>query len=133
MTCEVWSSGQLNVHRGGRISPSVGISKFFAILIAAAMLFAPFAMQSGSAMAALPAGHHDQSMREDHCQGVPSTHQDGKSSDKSCCAAMCAASVLPTEVRPYELQFSRTLVVPAKMMLYHGVISEISTPPPRAS
>ena len=133
MTSGVSSSEQLNIQRVGRISRSVNITKFFAMLIAAAMLFAPFAMQSGRAMAAMPAGHHDQSMSKDHCKGVPSADQDGKSSDNSCCAAMCTASVLPTQVRPYELQFSRILAVPAKVTLYRGVLSEISTPPPRAS
>ena len=133
MTSVMSSRRQLNIHRDRRISPVVSISRLFAILIAAAMLFAPFAMQSGSAMAAMPSDHHSQTMSKDHCEGQPTTEKDTKSAEKDCCAAMCAASALPTQARPGEVKFSRLLAVPGTVTLYRGILSEISTPPPRVS
>lgn len=132
MTFGATSRGQLNIHRVGRISPAVSLSKLFAILIAAAMLFAPFAMQSGSAMAAMPSGHHSEMMTKDHCEGQ-ATDKDSGSADKSCCAAMCTASALPIQAQSNEVQFSRLSAVPGTVTLYSGILSEICTPPPRVS
>lgn len=126
-------SRQLNIHLGESMAPVVSISKLFAILIAAAMLFTPFAMQSGSAMAAMPSDHYSEMMSKDHCEGQPTTDKDSKSADKPCCASMCSASTLPAQARPNEVEFSRLLAVPGTVTLYRGVASEISTPPPRVS
>ena len=96
------------------------------------MLFAPFAMQSGSAMAAMPSAQHSKMVSDGHCEGQ--TDDNGTEvADKSCCAAMCAAPALPTQDRTDMVEFSSLLAVPGQVALYSGVLSEISTPPPRVS
>ncbi len=56
----------------------VSISKLFATLIAIAMIFAPFAMQRGSAMAAMPE-HHSQMTENGHCGEQPAKGTDSNS------------------------------------------------------
>lgn len=109
----------------------VSISKFFAILIAVAMLFAPFAMQSGSAMAAMPSDHHAQMVDTGHCDGQPDTDTDDMSADMPCCAAMCAAiSVAP--VSPAEpAAYARSIERPSLNQSLHGFLAKLPTPPPR--
>ena len=87
------------------ISSAVSVSKLFAILVAAAMLFAPFAMQSGSAMAAMPSDHHGQTMEKGHCGGQPAKDKSGKSAEQACCAAMCTAAVAVASVAVIEPHF----------------------------
>lgn len=113
------------------ISPAVSISKLFAILIAAAMLFAPVAMQSGSAMAAMPSDHHAQMMGKGHCEGQPATDKESKSADMPCCAAMCAAiAVIP--VSPADpAAFARPAERPTPEQFRHGFLAKLPTPPPR--
>jgi hypothetical protein len=107
------------------------MSKLFAILIAAAMLFAPFAMQSGSAMAAMPSDHHAQTMGADHCEGQPATDKDSKSADKPCCAAMCAAVAIATGSPVEPAVFARAVERPALEQFRHGILAKLPTPPPR--
>ena len=113
------------------ISRAVSLSKLFAILIAAAMLFAPFAMQSGSAMAAMPSDHHSQMMTKGHCDGQPTTDKDGKSADMPCCAAMCTAiAVAPTgAIEPH--LFTQSAPSVAAQDFQFGFFGELPTPPPR--
>lgn len=108
----------------------VSVSKLFAMLIAAAMLFAPFAMQSGSAMAAMPSGHHAQMQGTGHCDGQPRPDE-GKAAEKPCCVAMCAAvTVAPTaSAEPH--RFSRTVERPALDQFERSFLAELPTPPPR--
>ena len=107
------------------------MSKLFAILIAAAMLFAPFAMQSGSAMAAMPSDHHAQTMSEDHCEGQPATDKDSKSAEKPSCAAMCAAVDIATGSLIEPAVFARAVERPALEQFRHGILAKLPTPPPR--
>jgi hypothetical protein len=109
----------------------VSISKLLAILIAAAMLFAPFAMQSGSAMAAMASDHHGQTMGTGHCEGQPATNQDSKSADMPCCAAMCAAIAI-APVSPLDpVAFARPVDRPTLEQFRHGFVAKLPTPPPR--
>ncbi len=107
------------------------MSKLFAILIAAAMLFAPFAMQSGSAMASMPSDHHAQMMGKDHCEGQPAEDKDSKSADEPCCAAMCAAVAIATGSPIGPAVFARAVERPTLEQFRHGILAKLPTPPPR--
>lgn len=111
--------------------PHVSISKVFAILIAAAMLFAPFAMQSGSAMAAMPSDHHAQTVNASHCEGQPAADQDGKAVDMSCCAAMCAAVAIAQVSTADPVAFARSIERPTLKQSLHSFLAKLPTPPPR--
>lgn len=121
----------MNIHRMGCIAPNVSIPKFFAILIAAAMLFAPFAMQSGSAMAATPSDHHARMMDSGHCEGQPATDQDNESADMPCCAAMCAAIAVAPVSAAEPAAFACSLERPSLKQSLHGFLAKLPTPPPR--
>ena len=113
-------------------APSVSIRRLFAILIAFAMLFAPLAMQSGSAMAMAPAaGHHAQMMDSGHCGEQPAKDHHGKKVDKSCCAAMCTAvAVAPAPIsKPHA--FASSIEQPSLVQFDHSFLAELPTPPPR--
>ena len=112
------------------IWPAVSLSKLFAILIAAAMLFAPFAMQSGMAMAAMPSDHHAQMMEKGHCQGQPAD-KDSKSADMPCCAAMCAAIAVAPVSPADPVAFARSVERPALKKSPHSFLAKLPTPPPR--
>jgi hypothetical protein len=110
----------------------VTLRSFFAIFIAAAMLFAPFAMQS--AMAAAPANHHAQMQANDHCDGQPAQDQDNKSStDKPCCAAMCIAVAIEPASVIEPLEFEQAAERPAVAESPHSYLARLPTPPPRAA
>ena len=113
------------------ISPRVTCRSIVAILIAAAMLFAPFAMRSGGAMAAMAANHHSQAMDKDHCGDQPATGKDQKSTGKSCCAAMCTAiAVVPgSPVEP--LAYARSVDRPTIEQFGRSFLAKLPTPPPR--
>ena len=113
----------------GPISLSVILSRLFAVFIALSLMFGPLAM--GRAMAAVPAASHAQMSDDAHC--APADDEGDDATSDPCCAAMCAASALPTQARSNEVQFSRLLAVPAAASFHLGVLSEISTPPPRIS
>jgi hypothetical protein len=114
------------------IASGVSFRRFFAILIVAAMLFAPFAMQS--AMAPAPANHHAQMQANDHCDGQPAQDQDNNSSaDKPCCAAMCiAVAIAPASVIE-PLEFDRTAERPALAGSPNSYLAKLPTPPPRVA
>lgn len=113
------------------IWPAVSVSKLFAILIAAAMLFAPFAMQSGTAMAAMPSDHHGQMMDKGHCEGQSKPDEDSKSAEKPCCAAMCAAVAVATGSSAEPAVFARAVERAALQQFRHGFLAKLPTPPPR--
>ena len=112
------------------ISPAVSLSKLFAILIAAAMLFAPFAMQSGMATAARPSDHHAQMMEQGHCEGQPAD-KDSKGAEKLCCAAMCTAIAVATSAPLEPAAFSRSVKRPSLKQSLHSFLVKLPTPPPR--
>ncbi len=103
----------------------------FAILIAVAMLVAPFAMQAGSAMAAMPSDHHSQMMEKGHCGVQSNEGMADEALGKSCCVAMCTA-IAVAPVSPSEpLAFSRSVERPALVQFRHSYLAKLPTPPPR--
>ena len=121
----------LKTLRFSRISPRVSLRPLFAILIAVAMLFAPLAMRSGSAMAMAPADHHSQMMEKGHCGEQPAKSEHGKSTEKSCCVAMCTA-VAVAPVSPAEpFVFRQSIERPVLTQFSHSFLAKLPTPPPR--
>ena len=107
------------------------LRRLFALLIGLAMTVAPLGMAEMS-QAAVPAMHHGGKAAAGHCdeQQAPSHH--GKAADKSCCAAMCIAIVVPSGVGgvpAYHASRQR----PASDIDRRGYLGEIATPPPRAA
>ncbi|MES2147313.1 MAG: hypothetical protein V4491_05615 [Pseudomonadota bacterium] len=122
---------RLNFGRLTLIWRGVSLRPLFAILIAVGMLFAPLAMQSGSAMAMAPADHQSQMMNQGHCSDQPTGGKDSKVPGKSCCAAMCTAvAVVP--VSPVEpLAFGGVADRPALDQFHRSYLAKLATPPPR--
>ncbi|MES2902764.1 MAG: hypothetical protein V4696_01130 [Pseudomonadota bacterium] len=126
------TGGMLKVRARRSIWPVVSMPKFFAILIAVAMLFAPFAMPSGSAMAATTSGH-GQMMSEGHCETQPALDMDIDAAGGSCCVAMCAAAAIPAPQFVAERVFAPLPAIALATSQYRSVLGEIATPPPRWS
>ena len=121
----------LNFGRRTHICQGVSLRPLFAILIAFAMLFAPLATQSGSAMAMGPADHQSQMMNQGHCSDQPTGGKDSKMPGKSCCVAMCTA-VAVAPVSPVEpLAFERVADRPSLVQFHHSYLAKLATPPPR--
>ena len=114
-----------------RIWLGVSIRPFFAILIAFAMLFAPLAMRSGSAMAMVPADHQSQMMDKGHCGDQPAKDKDGKAMGKSCCVAMCTAVAVTAVSAVEPLAFARVVGRPSLEQFHHSYLAKLATPPPR--
>lgn len=109
----------------------VRLRQIFAILIAFAMLFAPLAMETGSAMAMAPADHQSQMMAQGHCGDQPAQDQDGKMMGKSCCVAMCAAVALTAPDPVEQLAFAEIVDRPSIEQFHHSYLAKLATPPPR--
>lgn len=125
------SSSGLKSGSVARIYLPVSLRPLFAILIAVGMLFAPLAMQSGSAMAMAPADHHAQMMEKGHCGDQPAKGKDSKSMDKSCCVALCAA-IAVSAVSPVEpMAFGPALDHSSLEQFHHSYLAKLATPPPR--
>jgi hypothetical protein len=111
----------------------MSMCRFFAILIAVAMMFVPLAMPGGPAMAAPGPSRHDLLRNQmDHC-GAKAGHPQnrGKSIDRSCCAAMCIGVALaPVSTEP-ALAYARMAPRPSADPFRRGCLGEIATPPPR--
>jgi len=109
----------------------VTLRPFFAILIAAAMLFAPLAMQSGSAMAAMPADHHGLTTDESHCADQPANDAEDKSTGQSCCVAMCTAIAVAPLTSSAPMAFAQIVEQPGLYRVGFGFVAKLPTPPPR--
>ena len=107
------------------------VRRIFAMLIAVAMLFAPLAIQSGSAMAMAPADHHSQMMKSGHCGEQPAKEQNGNPVDKSCCVAMCTAIAVAPAVPVEPHAFAANIERPSLTQFHHSFLAELPTPPPR--
>jgi hypothetical protein len=111
----------------------VSIPKFFAVLFALSVLFAP-SVAAASDHNMTMTGHETAMMEMGHCQAPPSGHADhDKKAGSSCCISMCmAVAVAPNtpalekHARAEQLNF----FVPREHKAYLG---EIATPPPRAA
>ena len=115
----------------GRIGKGVSFRPLFALLIAMAMLFAPFAVGSGPAMAMAPADHQAQMADKGHCGGQPANGKDSKATIKSCCAAMCTAVAVAPAPPAKPQGFARALDRPSVEQFYISHLAELATPPPR--
>lgn len=102
------------------------------MLIALAMVAAPFAVQSGAAMAVAPADHHAQ-MAAERCDDQSSDGQGDQSGGKSCCAAMCTAAAFASApaVEPHVLAAKTER--PGLDRSNHSFLAELPTPPPRTA
>lgn len=120
----------LNISDVGRIWLGVSLRPIFTLIIAVAMLFAPLAMQSGSAMAAMP-DHHGQMTEKGHCGEQPAKSTDSKSEGKSCCVATCTAIAI-APIAPVEpLAFLRSVDRPSLEQFGPSFLAKLPTPPPR--
>ncbi len=117
------------------ISLRVNPRAIFTVLIAAAMLLAPLAMQSGAAMAMAPGDHQSQMMETGHCGTTSSDTQDADKDEatKSCCVAMCAAAALSPAVSLEPHVFEPTLRRATAQDFQFGYFGELPTPPPRSA
>lgn len=109
----------------------VNVSKLLAILVGWAMLFAPLAMQSGAAMAAMPADHHSQMAKTGHCGDQPDSGTDSPADGKSCCVAMCTAIAIAPVAPLSPLAFPPAIDRPALAHFGPGFLAKLPTPPPR--
>ena len=108
----------------------VSLRPIFTILIAFAMLFAPFAMPT-RAMAMAPADEHSQMMASEHCGDQSSDDMDSNATKTSCCVAMCAAvAVVPLSAIEPQV-FARIADRPSPIQFIPGYFAELATPPPR--
>lgn len=112
---------------------SVSLKPVFAILIAFAMLFAPFAIQSGRAMAAMPSDHQSQMMAKGHCGQQSSSGKSERTHTKSCCVAMGTAIAFAPAVPSVPLAFARAMERPAIEASPQSYLAKLATPPPRAA
>ena len=122
----------LKIPQFARIWLCVSLRPLFATLVAAAMLLAPLAMQSGTAMAMAPADHHAQMMEKGHCGDQPATGEDGKMG-KSCCVAMCMGVAVTAAVHIEPLAFERMMDRPSPEVFRHSYLAKLATPPPRGA
>ena len=114
----------INTHVSGLI-----LSRLFAMFIALSLMFGPLAMDR--AMAAVPAASHSQMSAEGHCPPAADDMADKEMSP--CCAAMCATAAVVPQSQVSEPMFYRLAGTAAPASFHRGVITEISTPPPRIS
>ena len=103
--------------------------RLFALLFAVAMALAPLGMPA-MAEAAAPAAQHGAMAKSAHCDRQPRPDQHHKAPDKSCCAAMCIAVVVPIGVTELP-QYHASQVRPGSDIVRRGYLGEIATPPPR--
>ena len=116
-----------------RIWPRMSLRPLFAMLIAAAMLFAPFAMQAGGAMAMAPADHQSQMTESGKCGDQPAKERDGKGVEKPCCIAMCTAIAVAPVSPAAPVVFPRSVEQPSLEQFSHGYLAKLPTPPPRGA
>jgi hypothetical protein len=122
----VRNRARLKKGRGASICLCVNLPRLFAIFLALSLLFGPLAMDR--AMAAAPASSHAKTMAYGHCD--PDEGAADKAIADPCCAA--TAAVAP-EAAAAEIPSTRLVASPATSSFHRGVLSEISTPPPRLS
>lgn len=103
---------------------------FHLILAALALLVAPVAMQSGAALAAMPAEHHEMAQAE-HCGDEGSGNEITPDGMAQCCVAMCSAlallAVTPIET-PNHLAPGLYAFEPTDNRAF---LARLPTPPPK--
>ncbi len=112
---------------------SVNIRPLFAILIAATMIIAPFAMRSGAAMAASPGSHHAEETGQDHCDPQQGEHHGETAIDENCCPATCGNFALPPAAAVDPADFSRGTDLSSMAAIGKSFLAKLPTPPPRVA
>ena len=108
----------------------MNLSRLFAMFVAISLMFGPLAMDR--AMAAVPASGHSQMTGEGHCPPADDDMAD-RAMSNPCCAAMCAAAAVVPLSQISQPLFDRLAASSVPANFRRGVLSEISTPPPRVS
>lgn len=104
----------------------MSLLRILTLLVAAALSFAPVAMER--AMAAMPSGHAQ--MASDHCEDEDSPGDDTQRADDCCNAACASVAVVPlADVAP--ARFGRPAATRGSAAFRREILSEIATPPPR--
>lgn len=102
------------------------------VLAALAMLIAPFAMQSGMAMAAMPMDQREMA-QAGHCDDSSPDGDEKSGAMTQCCVAMCTA-VAPLGAAAVEpLPYTAPLLFVLRTTERRAFLSELPTPPPRAA
>ena len=122
---------RLNAARLEGIWLRVHLRPLFAMLIAFGMLFAPLAVQGGTAMAMTPADHHAKMTEQGHCGKQPAKNHNGKMMDKSCCAAMCSAVAIAPSSDNDLPTLAPSVEHAALDPFQRSFLAELPTPPPR--
>lgn len=105
--------------------------KFFALMAAIAMLFAPVLMNASMANAS-PSDGHAQMAEKAHCAPASDTDQD-QAPEMACCGAMCMAVAITHATVPVEAPAHSSIPVAKLHAFRTGAPAELATPPPRAA
>ncbi len=107
------------------------IRRFLAMLFAVAIMAAPLGVPAMAEARTAPAeAHHGARAGPAHCDEQPAPDQPKKAADKSCCAAMCVAVVVPQGSGAFA-GYHGPSERPAPDQFRLGYLGEIATPPPR--
>lgn len=109
----------------------VSLRPFFVTLVVAALLFAPLAMRTGSAMAMAPGDHQSQMVAKGHCGEPLAKGQAGTTASKSCCVAMWTAVAIAPASSAQSLVFERVADRPSRDHFRPSYLAKLATPPPR--
>jgi hypothetical protein len=109
------------------------MQKFFAVMVAIAVLLAPAFTGTGRAQAAAP-DHHAQMTKMSHCEPARGDQQQGEAHDMACCAAMCMAIAVTPTVVPLAAPLQASGTAAERLVGFAtGTPAELATPPPRAA
>jgi hypothetical protein len=98
------------------------------------MLWAPVALQNGSAMATAPSNHSEQMIESGHCdEGKKADGEGSHATGQPCCAAMCMGieAFAVAQVEPQSLIGVPTL--PSIAADGPSFLADLPTPPPRTA
>lgn len=108
------------------------LRRFHLMLAAFAFLFAPLAMQSGVAMAAMPMDRGE-AAQAGHCGSEDDGGDEQTGAMMQCCVAMCAA-VAPLGAPSIEpLAYQAPMLAAFHPAAHRLFLAELPTPPPRAA
>ena len=110
---------------------TVRLRALFAILIAAAMLFAPLAIQSPGAMAMAPSVHSGQIMDSGHCDGPSGKQREGATPGSDCCMAMCTGLAVAPSGAAEPIPSAKSAISIGRVENRDGISAKLPTPPPR--
>lgn len=100
------------------------------ILAALTMLFAPLAMQSGMAMAAMPMDHGEMA-QAGHCGDEDAGDEDRPGAMTQCCIAMCSAVAPLGAAAIDQLAHHAPILHEFRSSEHRSFLANLPTPPPR--